>query len=198
MMAVPELRMAPPFALPPQKMSTQPSVATLLVKVLLATVNVPELEMAFRPWTRVRNRKVSRAPALTVIIGPPLPLIVILGAVLGPRMARLPTIAGSTLATLIVPTTPNFMLSMPLPAAQPFVALMVLAAVIASRRTQMPGAPVSASELTVIVVARAAVLSASAKATAIAAVSTTRILAAVPRRADTDVHPSPARRLAEP
>jgi hypothetical protein len=52
--------------------------------------------------------------------------------------------------------------------------------------------------LTVIVVARAAVLSASAKATAIAAVSTTRILAAVPRRADTDVHPSPARRLAEP
>src|SRR6516164_9153897 len=125
MMAVPELRMAPPFALPPQKMSTQPSVATLLVKVLLATVNVPELEMAFRPWTRVRNRKVSRAPALTVIIGPPLPLIVILGAVLGPRMARLPTIPVSTLATLLLPTPPNLMPCISLHQPQPYVAITV-------------------------------------------------------------------------
>jgi hypothetical protein len=59
----------------------------------------------------------------------------------------------------------------------PFVAAIVLAAVIASRKTHMPAAPVSASELTVIVAACAAVLKVSAKATAIAAASTARILA---------------------
>jgi len=40
--------------------------------------------------------------------------------------------------------------SLPDPAAHPFVAVIVLAAVIASRKAQIRGAPGSASELTVI------------------------------------------------
>jgi hypothetical protein len=55
----------------------------------------------------------------------------------------------------IVPVRPllKTMVSLPLPAAQPLTAVLVFAAVIASRSTQMPEAPVSLSELTVIVLA---------------------------------------------
>src|SRR5262249_23320011 len=61
--------------------------------------------------------------------------------------------------------------SLPVPAAQPCVTAFVLAAVIASRRTQTSGAPVSANESTVIGAACADVPSASAKVTIIAATS---------------------------
>jgi hypothetical protein len=60
-------------------------------------------------------------------------------------------------------------------AARPFVAVIVLAAVIASRKTQLLAVPLSASELTVMVSARAAVLGASAKAVAITDTSTARM-----------------------
>jgi hypothetical protein len=49
---------------------------------------------------------------------------------------------------------------------QPFVAVIVLAAVIASRKTQMPVAPVSANEFTLIVAAYAVALTISAIAIA--------------------------------
>ena len=61
--------------------------------------------------------------------------------------------AGRVLASRIVPVTVKLIVSLAVPAAQPFVAVFVLAAVIASRKTQMPGAPGSSSELTVIVAA---------------------------------------------
>jgi hypothetical protein len=83
---------------------------------------------------------------------------------------------GSVLASVIVPLMLKFIVSLPVPAAQPFIAVIVFAAVIASRNTQMPGAPVSASELTVIAAAPADVLNASAKVTTIGATSATRIL----------------------
>ena len=106
----------------------------------------------------------------------PLPSIVMPGDA-GPLIVSTrPVICGNVLANEIVPATLNPIVSLPLPAAQPFVAVSVFAAVIASRRTQMPGAPVSASEVTAIVAARAVVLKVSAKATAIAAASTARIL----------------------
>jgi hypothetical protein len=86
-----------------------------------------------------------------------LPLIVIIGVALalGPRMLRLPTIAGSALVKVIVPVTLNLIVSLPVPAGHPFVAVMVFAAVIASRNAHMPGAPGSAGELTVMVAANA-------------------------------------------
>jgi hypothetical protein len=54
----------------------------------------------------------------------------------------------------------NRIVSWPVPAAQPLIAVLLFAAVIASRREQMPAAPGSASELTTIVAAQAAVLNA--------------------------------------
>jgi hypothetical protein len=68
-----------------------------------------------------------------------------------------------------VPVRLNWIVSSPVPATHPFVAVMLLAAVIASRRTQTPGAPVSANESTVIVAARAFVPSVIERMAAIAA-----------------------------
>ncbi len=79
------------------------------------------------------------------------------GEPLGPVMVRLPVIVGSVPANVTVPVTLNTMLSWPLPALQLLVAVLVFAAVIASRRLQVPAGPVgSAKVLTVIVAARAA------------------------------------------
>ena len=64
---------------------------------------------------------------------------------------------------MIVPATLKLIASLPVPAAQPFVVVMVFAAVIASRKAQIPGAPGSASELTTIVAARAEVLTVVAR-----------------------------------
>ena len=86
-----------------------------------------------------------------------LPLIV-MPREAGPLIVRrLSVTAGNVLSSEIVPVTrgEKLIVSLPLPAAQPFVAVIVFAAVIASRRTQRRGAPVSANESTVIVAARA-------------------------------------------
>ena len=75
-------------------------------------------------------------------------------------------------------------MSLPLPALQPLTRVWLFAAVIASRKAQMPAAPGSASELTVIVAAPAAVLSATARATATAAISNVRTPEQGPRCSD--------------
>ena len=80
------------------------------------------------------------------------------GEPVGPEMVRLlSVIVGSVLPSAMAPVRPgsNPMLSVPWPAAHPLVAVILLAAVIASRRTQMPVAPVSFRLVTVMVVARA-------------------------------------------
>ena len=63
----------------------------------------------------------------------------------------------------MVPLTLKLMVSLPLPALQPLTRAWLLAAVMASRKAQMPGAPGSASELTTIVAARAVVLKVTAR-----------------------------------
>ena len=63
---------------------------------------------------------------------------------------RLSVICGKVLASEIVPVTLHRIVSLPVPAAQPFVAAFVLAAVIASRKLQRPLEGISAIELTVI------------------------------------------------
>ena len=76
----------------------------------------------------------------------------------GPLIVRCVAItAGKVLANVIVPVTLKLIVSLPVPAAQAFVAVLVLAAVIASRSTHTPLLPASASELTKIVAASAAV-----------------------------------------
>jgi hypothetical protein len=62
---------------------------------------------------------------------------------------------GRVVASAIVPVTLKLIVSLlPLPAAQPLTEVCPLAAVIASRKAQIPLAPGSARELTVIVAAR--------------------------------------------
>ncbi len=95
--------------------------------------------------------------------------MVIPGDVVGPMMVRFPAIAGKVALSVILPMTLNLIVSVPVPAAQPFVGAFALAAVIASRNAQMPGAPGSAVELTVMVAARAA----DAVARAMVAISAT-------------------------
>jgi hypothetical protein len=70
--------------------------------------------------------------------------------------------------------------SLPVPAAQPLVAVIVFAAVIASRKTQMPGAPISASESTVIVAACTVALSINVSAATIPAAKVLHILNSPP------------------
>jgi hypothetical protein len=91
-------------------------------------------------------------------------------------VSRVSVTCGNVLASRIVPVTLNRIVSSPVPAAQPFVAVIVFAAVIASRKAQIPAAPGSASELTTILAARASVLSVSTKTAAIEDASTARIL----------------------
>src|ERR1039457_2446662 len=71
-----------------------------------------------------------------------------------PSIVKLPgkafAIAGSVLPIVIVPLTMKLMVSVPVPAAHPFTATRVLAAVIASRRAQTPAEPGSAVVLTII------------------------------------------------
>src|SRR5262249_4569497 len=92
-------------------------------------------------------------------------------------------IVGNVLARATVPVTENRIVSLPVPATQLLVAVLLLAAVIASRSVQMPGVPISASEFTVIVAARAAVLRTSTKAATMPTAGTARILATAHRRA---------------
>jgi hypothetical protein len=73
---------------------------------------------------------------------------------------------------------------------------MVFAAVITSRKAQIPATPGSSSELTTILAPFAAML-VSAKTAVIATASVARILVAVHCRAAEVVHPSPAWRIAE-
>ena len=71
--------------------------------------------------------------------------------------------SGNVLVSAIVPVTLKLIVSLPLPALQPLTRVWLFAAVIASREAQIPDIPGSASELTVIVAAPAAVLSATAR-----------------------------------
>jgi hypothetical protein len=68
------------------------------------------------------------------------------------------------------------MLSAPLPAAHPFTAVLLLAAVIAARRVQTSGAPASASVLTVMVAARTALPTIRKITPAMRAVAKLRVL----------------------
>jgi hypothetical protein len=105
--------------------------------------------------------KFSVAPAAASMTGDskklPPPLIV-MPREDGPLIVkRLSVTSGSVLTRTIVPVMRGrkLIVSLRLPAAQPFVAVFVFAAVMASRRAQIPGAPGSASELTVLVAASA-------------------------------------------
>ena len=105
----------------------------------------------------VRFRRLVAPPSTSIICTLPPPLIVMPGEPVGPVMVRLlSVIIGRVLPSAMVPVRPgaNTMLSVPLPAAHPLVAVMLLAAVIASRRTQIPVAPVSLRLVTVMVLAR--------------------------------------------
>lgn len=94
----------------------------------------------------------------------------------GPVIVRLlSVIFGNVLVNLIVPVTLKLIVLLPVPAAQPFTVVLVLAAVIAARRVQLTTVPLSASELTVIIAACAAVLSISANAMVIPTARALRI-----------------------
>lgn len=113
--------------------------------------------------------KFSVAPAATSMTGDskklPPPLIV-MPREAGPLIVRrLSVTSGNVLISTTVPVMRGrkLIVSVQPPAAQPFVAVFVFAAVMASRRVQMPDAPGSASELTVMFAASAVPMKSTSK-----------------------------------
>src|SRR6516165_9625127 len=138
-----------------------------------------------KPCEIIRSLRSSAAHEATSITCTLLPPSIVMPGEGGPLIvSRLSVICGNVLASVIVPVTLNRIVSLPVPAVQPFVAVLVFAAVIASRKAQIPFAPGSASELTTIVAAPAAVLSVSARTTAIAIVFLVAIGCLLPSSVD--------------